>query len=295
MQPHSLTPKKGLIALYTATCILGINGVLSKAIALDAITITFMRCVIAFAALAIILLAQKSKNLFKLNDNRNFIFVLIIGALMSVHWSSFFHSMQISTVAIGILAHYSYPVITVIVEPLLDKKLPRPQDMGAALLVVIGVALIAPSWDIHGSAVAGVLFGLLSAITWAARNIITRRYLSKEAGQSIMTYQLLVIIIFTAGFANTGAIANASTQTWLMLLLLGIVSTAIGHTLVVISLRVLSAKSVSLISCLQPPIAIALSGLILHEFPALTTLLGGTLILCVAFYEAIKIKTQQQT
>ncbi len=289
---HNITHQKGLIALYTATCILGINGVLSKAIALDAISITLMRCIIGFVALAMILQLQKSKNLFRLNNNRHFIFVLIIGALMSVHWSSFFHSMQISTVAIGILAHYSYPVITVIVEPLLDKKWPRLQDIGAALLVIIGVALIAPSWDIHGSAMAGVLFGLLSASTWAARNIITRRYLSTESGQSIMTYQLLVVVIFTASLADTNAILNASTNTWLMLLLLGVVSTAIGHTLVVISLRVLSAKSVSLISCLQPPIAIALGWLILNETPALTTVVGGSIILCVAFYEAVNIKSE---
>jgi drug/metabolite transporter (DMT)-like permease len=105
-----------------------------------------------------------------------------------------------------------------------------------------------------------------------------------------MTYQLLVIIVLTLGFSDWEAVSHVTPNVWLMLLLLGVVSTALGHTLFAISLRVISAKSVSLISCMQPPLAIALSWLFLQEIPTINTVMGGSLILMIAFYEAIKIK-----
>lgn len=284
--------QRGLAALYTATVILAINGVLSKAIPLDAVTITCLRCAIAFTALACILSLQKSDNLFRLQNTKSLPIVFVIGMLMAAHWSSFFHAMQISTVAIGILAHYSFPVITVIVEPLLDKRRPKASDLIAGTIVLGGVALMVPSWELGQSAFTGVIFGLLSACTWAARNIIQRRYVATESGQSIMAYQLLVVVLVTFAFMDTSAISDLNRNSWLLIILLGVVSTAFGHTLISISLRALDAKSVGLISCMQPPMAIALSWLLLEENPGLRTLLGGGLILAVALYESAKKQSE---
>jgi drug/metabolite transporter (DMT)-like permease len=64
---------------------------------------------------------------------------------------------------------------------------------------------------------------------------------------------------------------------------------------IVVSLKHLAAKSVSLISCFQPPLAILLAWLFLHETPALTTIIGGLLIpgfAFYAFYEALNQRPQ---
>ncbi|HEY7773782.1 MAG TPA: DMT family transporter [Marinagarivorans sp.] len=281
---------RGMVALYSATVILSINGVLSKVIPLDAITTTFIRCVIAFFALCFMLRLQKSEKLFQLGHSRNYWQVIVIGFLMTIHWSSFFHAMQVSTVAIGILAHYSYPVLTVILEPILDKKRPQVADLMAGFIVLIGVAVMVPSWQLHSQALIGAAFGLLSACAWSTRNVLQRRWLARESGQSIMAYQLLVIVVLSSVFCDYSALFNVSYDTWLVILLLGVVSTAFGHTLFSIALRAISAKSVSLISCLQPPLAILLSGLILAEIPNLQTIIGGSIILCVALYEAVKMQ-----
>ena len=287
-----VSQQQGLLALYSATAILAINGVLSKAIQLDAVSITFLRCAIAIVALAAIFKVQRGKNLFRLLNPKRLPFVVLVGLLMAAHWSSFFHSMQISTVAIGILAHYSFPVITVILEPLWDKQRPKLADIIAACVVLVGVALMVPSWQAGGSAVVGVAFGLLSATTWGLRNIVQRRYLAAESGQTMMFYQLLVIVLATAVFIDIPSIQQLAPASWWMLLLLGVVSTALGHTLISISLRVLNAKSISLISCLQPPLAVALAWLFLSEAPNLQTFLGGGLILLVALYETQKTKKE---
>lgn len=283
-----ISHQRGLFALYSAVLILAVNGVLCKSIALDAVSITSLRCAIAFTVISLFFTLGNNRHLFKLSSTKSILPVITIGLLMTVHWSSFFHAMQISTVAIGILAHYCFPVITVLLEAALNRRLPALKDVLASLAVIVGVAIMVPSWDLNNQALMGAAFGLLSALTWACRNVLQGRWLAHESGQSIMLYQLLVIVIVTAAFIDWPAATQMSERSWLMLILLGVVGTAFGHTLFSIALRAINAKSIALIACLQPPVAIFLSWLLIGEVPSSTTLIGGSIILAVAGFEAAK-------
>lgn len=283
-----ISHQRGLFALYSAVLILAVNGVLCKSIALDAVSITSLRCAIAFTVISLFFILGNNRHLFKLSSTKSILPVITIGLLMTVHWSSFFHAMQISTVAIGILAHYCFPVITVLLEAALNRRLPAVKDVLASLVVIMGVAIMVPSWDLDNQALMGAAFGLLSALTWACRNVLQGRWLSHESGQSIMLYQLLVIVIVTAAFIDWPEATQMSERSWLMLILLGVVGTAFGHTLFSIALRAINAKSIALIACLQPPVAIFLSWLLIGEMPSSTTLIGGSIILAVAGFEAAK-------
>lgn len=283
-----ISHQRGLVALYSAVFILAINGVLCKSIALNAVTITSLRCAIAFTVIALFFTLTNNRQRFRLTSTKSILPIIVVGLLMSVHWSSFFHSMQISTVAIGILAHYCYPVITVLLEAILNRKMPALSDLLASLGVIVGVAIMVPSWQLDNQAFIGAAFGLLSALTWASRNVLQGRWLAHESGQTIMLYQLLVIVGVTCILIDWEQTAQLDSRGWLLLLVLGTIGTAFGHTLFSIALRAINAKSISLISCLQPPVAIFLSWLLLNEVPSINTLFGGAIILAIASFEAAK-------
>ncbi len=281
------SPKLALMSLYFTVTAMGVNGLYSKVIPLNAVTTTELRCLVAAITLGLFsLLGRKS---LRLSSWRQYGVVVGLGMLMAAHWSSFFHAMQASTVAIGILAHYSYPVVTVIVEPLINKRSPALSDVVAGLAVLAGVALMVPEWSWSSGALVGVLFGLISAITFGARNILQRRWLQDTSSKSTMFYQLLTVAVITAPFMDWQGIHALTIKGWCLVLLLGAISTALLHTVFVFSLRSLSAKSVSLVSCLQPPAAILFSWLLLGETPALNTILGGAVILTSALYESVKV------
>lgn len=284
------TPQIALLSLYCAVAILSINGVFAKAIPLDAVTITHARCAVAVVVLLAFSVIQRQA--LRLSHRNHYRAVAVLGVLMAVHWVTFFKGMQVSTVAIGMLAHYSHPVLTVIFEPLMDRKAPALTDLIAGMVVFIGIVLMVPDWTVGGNALMGVFFGLLSAIAFSTRNIFQRRWVRGEPGSSVMLYQMLVVAVVTLPVVipldGYDQLMQASTKTWLMILVLGVISTALSHTLLAISLRALSAKTVSLISCLQPPLAILLGWLLLAETPAPITLAGGSLILAAAAYESVK-------
>ena len=280
------TPRVALFVLATGYLIMGVNGVYSKVIPLPAASITELRSVIAAAVMGIFVVVAKQS--FALASARQAGLIGLLGVLMALHWCTFFGAMQTSTVAIGILAHYSYPVFTVIVEPLLDKRRPANRDLLAGLTVLLGVALMVPDWTLGSDTFVGVCLGLCSAITFGTRNILQHRYLKNTASGPVMFYQLLVVSVVVAPFTHWPTVATQPWEVWQLLLLLGVVSTALTHTAVIYSLRALSAKTVSLISCLQPPTAIILTWWIVGETPTSATLAGGTLIIGTALYEAVR-------
>lgn len=281
------SPQLAMVCLYATTIIMGINGVFSKVIPLNSVTITELRSLIAALALGVFVLFLKRSSL-KLHNTQQYRVVLGLGVLLAVHWSSFFHAMQTSTVAIGILAHYAYPVFTVVVEPLLDRKSPALGDLLAGCAVLTGVALMVPEWSLGSDALTGVLFGLISAVTFGTRNILQRRWLQESSSSNVMFYQLLTVAVVTLPFMDWPGVVALDTRDWQLLFLLGVGSTALLHTLIAFTLRALSAKTVSLVSCLQPPAAILLTWLIIGEVPTTATMLGGAIIIATALYESIK-------
>jgi drug/metabolite transporter (DMT)-like permease len=72
----------------------------------------------------------------------------------------------------------------------------------------------------------------------------------------------------------------------LLLAVLGIVFTALAHTLFIQGLRGVKAQTASLISSLEPVYGIVFAALLLAEIPTPRTLLGGALILGVVLYSS---------
>ena len=64
---------------------------------------------------------------------------IALGALLSAHWMTFFKAIQVSTVAIGLLAFASFPVFVTLFEPIFFKERWRAVDMLTMAVVVPGL------------------------------------------------------------------------------------------------------------------------------------------------------------
>ena len=81
---------------------------------------------------------------------------------------------------------------------------------------------------------------------------------------------------------------NDVLSQWAPLLTLAIVTTCIGHTLFLMSLRNFSATAASIMSSAQPLYAIILGIIFLAEYPSLKTIIGGALIISAVVIESIR-------
>jgi len=275
--------KRSLLSVHVAIIIFGVTGLFSKLVELPAIDIIAYRSVLATLTLLIIL--GITRGTIRIHNLKHIALMAGLGFLLSVHWVSYFYSMQVSGVAVGMIALFTYPVMTVFIEPLFHGDKPKPKDIFCGLIMLVGVALIVPDFSISNSVTIGIFWGIFSAVFFSLRNVLQKHYLSQYGGVTSMLYQSFFAGILTLPFISLPT-TNVTTHQWLLLIVLASVFTALPHSLFTSSLRHLKAKSVGLIASLQPLYGACFAFLVLSEQPNISTLLGGMIILGAAAYES---------
>ena len=153
---------KGLLAVHSAVLIFGLTALFSKLIALTALEITLLRSI--FTVLIISAIFFWHKNSLKLLILKDYGIVILLGVLLALHWVTYFHAMQVSSVAVGVIALYTFPVMTVFLEPLFHGKRPHIKDVLSALTVLFGIYLLVPEFSLNNETTQGILWGVLSAL-----------------------------------------------------------------------------------------------------------------------------------
>lgn len=274
--------KQSLIYLHIAVFLFGGTALFSKLISLPALDITVYRTGVAAIALFILLSLQKKK--ISLASGKDYTIACLLGVVVGIHWVTYFTSMQMAGVTVGVIAFFTYPVITVFIEPLFNKSRAKKKDMITALVVIIGIFLLIPEISLGNDITLGILLGIFSAFFFALRNILHKNYFSHYSGPHTMLYQTLVACLMLCLFVEAPPL-TVSTNNWLLILLVGIVFTATPHAFFASSLRHLSAKTAGLISCLQPLYGSILAFLLLQERPNFMTICGGLLVVSAAIFE----------
>jgi drug/metabolite transporter (DMT)-like permease len=104
-------------------------------------------------------------------------------------------------------------------------------------------------------------------------------------GSIQMIYQLGVIVLLLLPVLWIYPEADLSSQ-WPYLLVLGAVTTALGHTLFLSSFSHFSISTASILSSVQPLFGVLLGALFLSEIPDLNSFFGGLLILTTVVLES---------
>jgi drug/metabolite transporter (DMT)-like permease len=114
--------------------LLGATALFSKLLPLSAVDITFGRAAIACIMLfGIVKLFGKS---IFLDCKKDYFVALFLGLLMAAHWVSYFAAMQYSSISVGMIALFTFPVMTVLLEPFFEGIRLVWQDLVSAIVVL---------------------------------------------------------------------------------------------------------------------------------------------------------------
>ncbi|WP_076919905.1 DMT family transporter [Pseudoalteromonas sp. SK18] len=283
--------QQSLIYLHIAVLLFGGTALFAKLIGLNALDITAYRAAIAGVAICVLLTLQKKP--IKLRRAKDYVIAILLGIAVGIHWVTYFAGMQLAGITVGMLAFFTYPVITVFLEPLFNKSKPKTKDIISAVVVITGIYLLIPNVNLGDDITLGVVTGVVSALFFAIRNITHKRYFSEYGGPQTMFYQTLVASLMLCAFIEV-SITQINDADLILLLIAGVVFTAMPHSLFAASLKNLSAATAGLISCLQPLYGTILAIIILHERPSVITLIGGALIVSAACFETWSISRKKQ-
>jgi drug/metabolite transporter (DMT)-like permease len=274
-----VTPRTSFIALHLAILLFGVSGLIGKTVSCPALVVACLRSLIgALSVTAYLYLCQPQPFASTLTDKKTLIYS---GVLLAAHWWSFFASIQLASVAIGLLTYASYPLFVILLDCLRTGDRPQLRDAVACTLVVIGLACVLPDWNFTSQHGLGIWVGLVSGLTFAILTLLNRKL--------TLTHSPLTLVAAQTGIAGllllpmSGRQLSAITGSdWLWLGLLGVVFTGFAHSCFVASLTRLRVAVVGVAMALEPVYGLLAAWLWLGETYTPFTLLGAGMIVAAA-------------
>ena len=280
---------KNLIFLFIATLFGSTSGALGKFIDVPPAVAIWCRCIIG--AIFIYIFCFFNKTSLKIYSKKDMVTIFISALFFGAHWITYFYSLQLSNVAVGMLSLFTYPMITALIEPLFIKVKFDPMHIVLSLMVLLGLYILSPEFNLENSHVVAILFGVLSALLYSIRNIMSKKLTASYTGTSIMFHQiaiLSVVLLPVMFYMDTSNIPSQMPY----IVMLGLLTTAIGHTMLVSSFKHFSVSTASIITSITPIFGILIAFVFLNEKPNLNTVIGGSLILATVIIESVRSRNK---
>ena len=272
--------KREIISLHIAVMLFGLAGVIGKFVSVPAILVTFGRVFFSSIFLLIIILIKKDN--WKLKK-RDYSYVIVAGIILAIHWFTFLQAIQIATVAIGTITFATFPIFVTFLEPLIYHEKLEIKNVTMAIIMFAGVLITVPEFSLANQMTLGIVVGMISAFSYAILCLFNRYLSLNYSGTIICLYEqgVATIILFPTIFFVTTTINSLDLGA---IIFLGIVCTAIAHSIYVNSLKKIKVQTASIISSMESVYSIIFAFLLLNEMMAFKELLGGLIIIGVAIY-----------
>lgn len=217
----------------------------------------------------------KDKSIFKVNL-RNLLLYAASGAAMYLTGSTYYTSIQTSSVSTAVILMYTAPVFVMIYSVIFFKEKLNFLKTLSVLGMLIGCALVS---GIVGGMVLnlkGILFGLAAGLSYTAYNIITKIQMRKKCNPLAATLYcfifMAIISMFVTPPSTTLNIAAANPAAIPFMIGVGIFTSVFPYFLYTLSLKILPVGTASALGIVEPMSAtifsVAFLGEVLGIYPA---------------------------
>lgn len=236
--------------------------------------------------IAVLLMAPlvllKYREEFRLIHKRDWLFSVLAGIFLALHFILWFESLNYTSVASSVVLVTLQPIFAFLGTYFFFKERFSPGAVISMLIALFGSIII--SWgdfQISGMALFGDILALFGAITVTVYFLFGQRV---RRSVSLMTYTFLVygvssITLLLYNLTVQNDFFGYPSDHWLLFIALAIFPTFLGHTLFNWALRWLSTSTISMGIVFEPVGATILAYFILDEVVTWTQLLGGTIVI----------------
>ena len=152
--------------MHAATVLFGVSGILGKLCQSSAPVLVCGRALFAVAALGLLCLSRHEAPWRGLN-RRDLTGLALSGALLTVHFVTFFQAIKLGGVAVGTLGFACFPAFTTLFEALAYRERPTAAELWGLAAVSLGLICLTPAFSLNSSATHGLLWAVLSGAVYA--------------------------------------------------------------------------------------------------------------------------------
>lgn len=265
--------------IASASVIWGSNGVIVNLVPLPSYMIAFFRVSLATAFLLPFLPRKGSVREWK--------GLVALGMLLSLGWVLLFQAMKLIPIGVASLLNYTAPILVALMAgPALGERVKR-EGWIALCLAGFGMLLISSESLTGALNPLGLVIGLLSGATYAVFIIHSKRLVGRLPSVEVAFYSYLVSSVILAP-SLLGVGLDLSLNSWLLLVLLASLNTALAVTIYLKGLELIRAHEAAVLSYLEPVSSLAFGYIFLAQSPSFLTIAGGVLIILAGYVIAEK-------
>lgn len=210
--------------------------------------------------------------------------VALLGTMgMALSNYSYYYALQRIPVATAVLLLYAAPLFVLVAGVVLYGERLRPSDVIAALITLLGAALVVRAYEPTALRLdlAGVGASMVSAVAFAFYNLWAKRIAPRLSPWTILTYSMTTSALFWLPFAPPWRVLLAPhpPPVWVGLAIVVVFGTLLPFALYLAGLARISAAHASVTSTVEPAVAAAVAFLVLGERLEPLQLAGSVLIL----------------
>lgn len=254
-----------MVALHLAVLLFGAAALVAQATSLGPLALTLGRCLVAAPVLLALTWGGQRRPLAR---GPLLLQLAVAGPLLALHWVSFFHSMRLGGVPVALLSYASFPAFSLVLDACLpaaavaQRQAPSWIRVGQLTLLAGGLALLA---GVPGSMApgrgAGLGWGLLAGASFAALTRWNAARVVQLGALRLAGLQLAGAALCLLPVAGV-ELARAGGRDWALLLVLGLLCTALGHGLFIHALRRVHPFQAALAAGLEPVYGLLLAALL---------------------------------
>ena len=284
-------------------CVLlwGFTAILGKLITLPALPLVWWRMLMVTAVLALLPKVWRALRAMP----RRLVFAYAgIGALVALHWLTFYGSIKLANASVAATCIALSPVVQALIEPFLTGKRFEPRELLLGLLMIPGVALVVGG--VPDGMRLGIAVGALSALLVAIFGALNKRLVEHgdpltvtgiELGAGALVLTLLAPLMPILFPSQAGALFELpDARNLALLVLLSLACTLLPFALSLVALRHMSAFAAQLAINLEPVYAIVLAALLLGEQRELSPqfYLGVAIVLGAVFVHPLLVRPREK-
>lgn len=272
--------KLGYLCTIVTCFIWGSIYVASK-IALQAISpveVLFFRYLVGIISLSVLLIGKKSKKKVEKGDWKYICLVGGSGYFLSITFQMI--GTKLLDASLASLINSLCPiVISVLAAIFLKERIQLKHALGIVISLV-GIYVIL---GVGGASINlwGVITSLCAVFFWSSASVAIRKISGRYDPVQISLYGIVIAFFFTilVKLAETrGQLPAITVEAAIACIYLGVVGTAVAHTLWNYSLSLLNASVCSMFYPIQPLTSALLGVLLFHEVITRSFIVGGILI-----------------
>ena len=270
---------KIIFLLFIAMFAVSFSPIIAKTLTeISSSVISFWRMV--FATLLIYFISKFSKQ--SKMEKKNYFKSILAGIFLGLHFVFFFKAIKFTSISNATFLGTLAPFFTFIIEVFFFKRKVFIKQVSWLFIILFGsFILVFNNFDIGGQFTVGNIYAIICSFFFGIVFIISNQVRKDESlfAYTKVLYFIASLTLLFICLINKENIIDHSSKEYILLFLLGLGPTVIGHSIFNYSVKYISPTVVACFPLGEPIIASVFAFILFNESLNIAIFVGGPLIL----------------